>query len=217
MRLRLSLMLLGAALVAATFTFPLWQPMFDNRVAAPTEAFPGLAANLQDAFLSLPQEQQRAYLAFDQTDHSRALAMVIAALAPRTTLPDDEQAMPEMVSPVTVASGTFQPINAVRWGQGTVTIYEDASNAQTMRFEGYSMLGGPDLHVYLSPADAPNSFADMTVAGVEPEDIGSLKASDGSQNYTLPADIDLSLYRTVVVYSTSLDLIYTYAPLFVRQ
>lgn len=210
-------MLLGAALVVATFTFPYWQPILENREAAPAEAFPGLAANLQDDFVSLPQEQQRAYLAFDQIDHSRALAMVTAALAPRTTLPEEDQAMPELVSPVTVASGTFQPINAVRWGQGTVTIYEDASNALTMRLEGYSMLGGPDLHVYLSPADAPNSFADMTVAGVEPEDVGSLKASDGSQNYTLPADTDLSLYHTVVVYSTSLDLIYTYAPLFVRQ
>lgn len=209
-------MLLGAALVVATFTFPLWQPILENRAAAPVEAFPGLAANLQDDFLSLPQEQQRAYLDFDQADHSRALAMVVAALAPRSQLPEDDQAMPEMVSPVTVASGTFQPINAVRWGQGTVTIYENASGGLMMRFEGYSMLGGPDLRVYLSPAEAPNAFASMTVAGVEPVDVGALKASDGSQNYELP-DVDLALYRSVVVYSTSLDLIYTYAPLFVRQ
>ena len=217
MRLRLFLMLVGAALVVATFTFPLWQPLFENRVAAPVEAFPGLAADLQDDFLSLPQEQQRAYLDFNQTDHTRALAMVVAALAPRSQLPDEDQAMPEMVSPVTVASGTFQPINAVRWGQGTVTIYEDASGGLMMRFEGYSMLGGPDLHVYLSPAEAPTSFANMTVAGVAPVDVGALKASDGSQNYELPDDVDLAEHRSVVVYSTSLDLIYTYAPLFVRQ
>ncbi len=217
MRLRLFLMLLGAALVVATFTFPYWQPILENRVAAPEEAFPGLAADLQDDFLSLPQEQQRAYLAFAESDRPRALAMVAAALAPRTQLSEEDQAMPELVAPVTVASGTFQPINAVRWGQGTVTIYEDASSALTMRFEGYSMLSGPDLHVYLSAADTPTSLANMTVADVAPLDIGILKASDGSQNYTLPADTDLSLYRSVVVYSQSLDLIYTYAPLFVRQ
>lgn len=143
--------------------------------------------------------------------------MVVAALAPRRELSEDDQAMPEMNAPVTVASGTFQPINAVRWGQGTVTIYEDASNTLMMRFEGYSMLSGPDLHVYLSPNDAPNSFANMTVAGVEPVDVGTLKASDGSQNYELPGDVDLALFHSVVVYSTSLDLIYTHAPLFVRQ
>jgi hypothetical protein len=217
MRLRLFLMLLGAALVVATFTFPLWQPILENRAAARVEAFPGLAADLQDDFLSLPQEQQLAYLAFDQTDHARALAMVVAALAPRNTLPDEDQAMPEMIAPVTVASGSFQPINAVRWGQGTVTIYRDASSALMMRFEGYSMPGGPNLHVYLSAADAPTSFADMTVAGVAPVDVGALKASDGSQNYELPDSVDLALFRSVVVYSTSLDLIYTYAPLFVRQ
>lgn len=210
-------MLLGAALVLATFTFPVWQPVFENRGAAPVEAFAGLAAALQNDFLSLPQEQQRAFLDFDRQDHTKALAMLTAALQPRVELPEEEQAMPEMNAPVTVASGTFQGLNAIRWGQGTVTIYQDATNALTMRFEGFSMPNGPDLRVYASAADAPAAFANLTVAGVEPVDVGLLKAPIGSQNYTLPAAADLSQLRSVVIYSSSLDLIYTYAPLFVRQ
>jgi hypothetical protein len=216
MRLRVLWMVLGALLVAATFTFPLWLPILENRGAAPVEAFPDLATQLQDDFLNLPQEQQRAYLAFDAQDHAKALEMVTAALAPRTTLSDEEQAMPELNAPTMVASGTFQRVDAVRWAQGTVNIFRDANNALTMRLEGFSMLNAPNLRVYLSAAEAPQTQSEMTVTEIEPVDIAPLRATDGSQIYPLP-DVDLALYRSVVVYSQSLDLIYTYAPLFTRQ
>ena len=210
-------MLLGAVLVAATFTFPLWQPILDQRGPAAVEAFPGLDPQLQPAFVSLPQEQQRAFLDFAKQDRSKALAMVTAALSPRILIPTEQQAMPDLNAPVIVASGTFQQINAIQYGQGTVTIYQDASNAFTMRFDGFSMLNGPDLHVYLTPADAPKTSADMSANGVDKFDVGALLSSYGSQNYPLADVTDITPYRSIVIYSSSLDLIYTYAPLFVRQ
>lgn len=216
MRLRVLWMFLGALLVVATFTFPVWQPIVENRPADPVEAFPGLDPQLQDDFLSLPQEQQRAYLAFDSEDHEKALAMVNAALTPRTSLSDEEQAMPELNAPITVASGTFQQINPVRGAQGTVNIYQDAANDLTMRLEGFSMVNGPNLRVLLSPAEAPRVSTDLTVGDVEPVDAGVLLATNSSQNYTLP-NLDLAEYHSVVIFSEALDLIYTYAPLFVRQ
>jgi hypothetical protein len=218
MRLRLFLVLLGAVLVVATYTFPVWQPILEQRGAAPVEAFPGLPSQLQSAFLSFPPEQQRAFLAFAEQDQGKALTMVIAALAPRVSLPDDEQEMPELSAPTLVASGTFQRIDAIRWAQGTVNIFRDSSNILTLRIEDLSMLAGPELHVELSAADAPTSdLASMTVNEVVPLDVGLLKASDGDQNYQLPDGTDLSQYRSVVIYSPSLDLVYSYAPLFVRQ
>ena len=216
MRLRVLWMFLGALLVAATFTFPLWLPIVENRGAAPVEAFPGLAVQLQDDFLSLPQEQQRAYLAFAEQDTARALAMVTAALSPRTELSEEEQAMPALDSPTTVASGTFQRIDAIRWAQGTVNIYQDANNTLTMRLEDFSMLPAPDLRLFFSAAETPQTSEEMTMADVEPVDIAPLRATNGSQNYPLP-DVDLTQFRSVVIYSPSLDLVYTYAPLFVRQ
>ncbi len=217
MRLRIFLMVVGALLVVATFTFSYWQPILENRGPAPVEAFPGLAPQLQSSFLTLPQEQQHAYLAYDQQDHQKALAMVAAALAPRVALSDEEQAMPEMNAPVTVASGTFQPINAVLWAQGTVSVYQDATNELLLRIQDLRMLGGPDLHVELSAAQSPATAADLSANGVDPLDVAQLQASDGSQNYILPNDTDLTQYHTVVIYSTSLDMVYSYAPLFVRQ
>lgn len=216
MRLRVLWMLLGAVLVVATFTFPMWQPIVENRPASPVEAFPGLDLQLQDDFLSLPQEQQLAYLAFQEEDPQRALGMVSAALLPRTTLPDEDSAMPELTSPVTVASGTFQQINAIRGAQGTVNIYRDTANVLTMRFEGFSMVNGPNLRVILSAAEAPRESTEMTANGIEPIDAGALLATYGGQNYTLPR-LDLTEYNSVVIMSETLDLIYTYAPLFVRQ
>src|SRR5690348_9495276 len=116
MRLRIFLMLIGAVLVVATFTFPLWQPILEHRGPVTADAFPGLAPQLQSSFLTFPQEQQRAFLAFNQTDSAKALAMVTAALAPRVPVPTDQQAMPDLNAPVTVGSGTFQQINAIQYG-----------------------------------------------------------------------------------------------------
>ncbi|HVU10235.1 MAG TPA: DM13 domain-containing protein, partial [Phototrophicaceae bacterium] len=125
---------------------------------------------------------------------------------------------PSLVSPVIVASGTFQQLDAIRYGQGTVTIYQDASNALTLRLDdSFSMQNGPDLHISLSAADTPKTPEDLSVGGVDPVDVGGLKATLKAQNYQLPDGVDLTQFRTAVIYSTSLDLIYTYAPLFVRQ
>jgi hypothetical protein len=210
-------MLLGAVLVVATFTFPLWQPILENRGTVAAEAFPGLDPRLQSSFLTFPQEQQRAFLALAQTDPAKALAMVTAALAPRLLVPTEQQAMPDLNAPFTVASGTFQQINAIQYGQGTVNIYQDATNALTMRFEGFSILNGPDLHIYLTAADAPKISADMSANGIDKLDLGALISSYGNQTYPLSDISDLTQYHSIVIYSSSLDLIYTYAPLFVRQ
>ena len=218
MRLRLLLVLLGAVLVVATYTFPIWQPILEQRGAVAAEAFPGLPPQLQSDFVSLPPEQQRAYLAFAQTDQVKAINMVIAALSPRAALPEEEQEMPELSAPVIVASGTFGRIDAVRWAQGTVNIYRDSSNILTLRIEDLRMTNGPDLHVQLSAVDAPTgTITDMTANEIVPLDAGLLKASDGDQNYQLPDGTNLTQYRSVVIYSTSLDVVYSYAPLFVRQ
>ncbi len=217
MRLRIFLMLLGAVLVVATFTFPLWQPYVLSQAVPQAEAFPGLASNLQNDFLSLPPEQQRAYRTYAEQDRAKAVQMVTAALSPRSPLPDADQAMPEMNSPVTVGSGTFQQIDAVRRAQGTVNIYQQADNTLLMRFEDFNMPNGPDLNVYLSAAQDPKTFADMTVADLEPLEIDPLKSNLGSQNYDLPTGTDFQQYHSVVIYSTSLDLVYSDAPLYLRQ
>lgn len=215
MRLRLLLIVFGALLVVATFTFPYWQPLLEQEAPVQEIAFPGLALGLQDDFLSLPPEQQRAYLALQAAEPAKALAMVQAVLGPRAAAPEEDEEMPEMNAPVTAATGSFGTIDAIRWGRGSVTIFQQVSAPLMMRFEGFSMPNAPDARVILSPAAEPETPEAMREGELHVE-VGLLKGSIGNQNYTLPSNVDLSTVRSVVIYSQELDLIYTYAPLFVR-
>jgi hypothetical protein len=105
----------------------------------------------------------------------------------------------------------------VRWGQGTVNVYQEADNNLKLRFEEFSAPNGPDLIIYLAPTNEPQTFAEMSANGIEPLEVSPLQTSIGSQNYDIPEGTDFSLYHSVVIYSPSLDMIYTFAPLFVRQ
>ena len=65
------------------------------------------------------------------------------------------------------------------------------------RFEQFATDNGPDLNVYLSAADpdAPASEFDDDFI-----DLGDLKGNIGPQNYEIPEGVDLSHYRTVVIW-----------------
>jgi hypothetical protein len=44
-------------------------------------------------------------------------------------------------------------------------------------------------------------------------DLGQLVGTVGNQNYTIPTDVDLADYFSIVLYSPSLNLIMSYATL----
>lgn len=217
MRLRVFLILIGALLVVATFTFPYWQPLFQGKTEEVQILFPGLPLNQQSDFARLPQEQQRAYLALVETNPDAALRMVTSALQPRAALPEDDTKMPDMNAPVPVAAGRFETIDPIRWGQGRVTIFLDLDNLYLLRFEDFTTLNGPDLRVYLSAAETPKTKDEMQAGSTEALEVSPLLNSFGDQNYPLPNDFNLSPYRSVVIYSAALEMVYTYAPLSIRQ
>jgi len=143
--------------------------------------------------------------------------MVTSALEPRIPLPEEDQAMLEMNAPVPIAAGRFTPITPIRWGQGRVTLFQSVDNVFVLRFEDFSMPNGPDLRVVLSALEAPDSAAAMN-SGITPSyEVGPLLTSFGSQNYELPVGFNPSAYRSVVIYSGALDIVYTVAPLSIRQ
>lgn len=219
MRLRWFAITLGALLVVLTYTFPLWGPLIQEQAPdAEAELLPGLPPDLRSTFAILPADQQAAYLAVAAQDPHKAISMVAAALSPGIAAPEREQDMPEMDSPTVIASGSFSRVDAVRWGQGDVTIYQQADNSRLMRFENFSVANGPELRVYLSVSPEPETAADMQPDEEQtPTEIGILKGTTGNQNYELSALIDLQAYGSVVIYSPALDMIYSVAPLFMRN
>ena len=112
------------------------------------------------------------------------------------------QALPEP-SPV-VLQGTLRRVDAVHYGSGRVTLTASASG-RVLRFEGVDIAGAPNMYVYLSDrADGqPGQY----------NDLGPLKATNGSFNYTVTQDLDLSSVRAVVIWCRAFSVTVTYAPL----
>lgn len=96
-----------------------------------------------------------------------------------------------------VASGTFihaNPSDPIHYGKGRVTVYEDLLHLES----DFEVGPGPKFHVYLVPerdiTPSTNVAKSMYV------DLGRLRAFKGSQNYPIPAGVDLARYETVVIW-----------------
>ncbi len=102
-------------------------------------------------------------------------------------------------------SGEVVGADEFHTGSGRVAILETASGSFVLRFEDFSVLNGPDLHVYLSPD--PSGYASGAV------EIGTLKATDGSFNYDLPPGLDPGAFRSVVIWCEPFEVQFAHAEL----
>lgn len=101
-------------------------------------------------------------------------------------------------------SGSLRKIDAVHYGSGSVTLTETASE-RNLRFENVDIAGAPNMFVYLSDRNdgQPGHYVDL----------GALKATNGSFNYAVPADADLSAVHSVVVWCRAFTVTVTWTPL----
>lgn len=205
-RSRLILVSLVLVVAGAAVTFPLWRPLFINDVV--NEAFPGLPAELQADFQAMPADQQAALKEMAELNPTMAVEMVKAALEPAALA--DEQTMPEGDAPELIASGSFVQIDVIHGAEGSATIYQLADESRFLRFENFRSTNGPDLHVILSIAETPRSHNEL---GEDYIDLGSLKGNIGNQNYEISAEIDLSRYKSVVIYCLPFQVVFSTATL----
>lgn len=224
LRLRLIVVLLGALLVVATYTYPLWRP--EPSLIIEEQGFPGLAEPLQAQFVELPPGTQNTYLRMASQNAMRALELLTAHLQPTGPLPPEEAGLPPGYESATVeATGEFQPIDPetldedrdlppfydlYRETSGEVVIYQDPDGNRLLRIEGLEVINGPDLWVALSPQPTPLS-GEINELGNTYIDIDPLKASSGDQNYVnVPnvLDINLNNYASVVIYDRTHRVIF---------
>ena len=126
-----------------------------------------------------------------------------------------ESAEPEVTQPqsaepqiIVEASGSF--IDRSHPTEGSVRVLGDGSGLRFLRLEDFRTDNGPDLNVYLSaaPPDAPaGAFDDDFV------DLGDLKGNVGSQNYEIPAGLDLDRYSTVAIWCVRFGVVFGAADL----
>ena len=137
----------------------------------------------------------------DMTRDDVEAEMVKAADSPSV---EATEAMPPD-TPTALAAGTFMDADNFHKGSGTATLYSLADGSNVVRLEEFEVTNGPDLHVLLSTSDDP--AADLG----EYLDLGSLKGNVGNQNYDIPADVDVSLYRSVIIYCDPFHVLFASA------
>jgi electron transfer DM13 len=96
-----------------------------------------------------------------------------------------------------VAFGSFihaNPSDPVHYGKGLVSVYEHAVFLEP----DFEVGPGPAFHVYLVPKASIRSTSDLKEVMVV--DLGGLRAFKGSQQYAIPAGVNLKDYPTVMIW-----------------
>lgn len=94
-----------------------------------------------------------------------------------------------------LASGKF--VSQEHATSGTARVLEQ-NGARLLRLEGFSTSDGPDVHVWLTDATAGGEWGKYDDGRAVK--LGKIKATDGNQNYTIPADASLDGLRSVVIW-----------------
>jgi hypothetical protein len=95
--------------------------------------------------------------------------------------------------------------------KGTATVYILPDGKRTLRFTDFEVSNGPDVVVYISAIDDAND--NDTVKNSKFISLGSIKGNIGDQNYELPDDLDLNVYRSVVIWCKRFSVNFAVAPL----
>jgi hypothetical protein len=97
-------------------------------------------------------------------------------------------------------------------GGGEAVVYQLSDGSRILRLQEFSVDNGPDLFVYLVPVDpVPSSSSGTEIAGFY--NLGVLKGNIGDQNYEIPADLDLSQFKSVVIWCRAFAVPFSAAPL----
>lgn len=102
--------------------------------------------------------------------------------------------------------GTFKDADSFHRGSGTASVYALPDGKRVLRFEDFTVTNGPALSVYLvrdSDGSVESGFLNL----------GKLKGNKGNQNYEISSDVDLSEYRSVVIWCVPFGVTFATATL----
>ena len=174
------------------------------------EAFPGLTDAQREAVANMPEDQKQALIDMAMSTRKMVEDTAIAQIGEDVVVPAAQQALPPDMpaEPTALAMGSFIDIDPIHGAEGSATIYQLPDGARVLRFEDFRSKNGPDLHVYLSTEAPTSTFAGLGAGEIH---LGALKGNVGDQNYEVPADIDLSQYRSVVIYCVPFRVVFSTA------
>lgn len=121
------------------------------------------------------------------------------------------EALAEEATTTLLASGSFADADAIHKGSGVAEIFEAADGRRIVSFSNFKVTNGPDLKVWLVAHENP-----MTARAVTDSDyitLGVLKGNIGNQNYQIPGNVDLSKYKSVVIWCEQFGVLFATAAL----
>ena len=205
-KLLLAVVVLAVVVAGLAITRP-WLYFVNREV---NEAFPGLTDAQREAVANMPEEQKQALIDMAMETRKMMEDTAIAQIGEDTVVPAAEQAMPPDMpaEPTVLAMGSFIDIDPIHGAEGSATIYQLPDGDRILRFEDFRSKNGPDLHIYLSTEAPTSTFGGL---GANEIHLGPLKGNVGNQNYDIPADVDLSQYRSVVIYCVPFRVVFSTA------
>lgn len=121
-------------------------------------------------------------------------------------------ALPESdAEPAAIKHGAFHDADDVHHGSGTATIYALPDGSHVLRLDDLDVTNGPDLFVVVSPHPDPTNGDELHAEGYAT--LEGLKGNKGSQNYTIPADLDVAVQQSVAIYCRAFGVLFAVAPL----
>lgn len=107
-----------------------------------------------------------------------------------------------------LAGGEFRSLEHETTGRAVLVKLADGR--VLLRFENLDTLNGPDLRVYLSEVPAGG---DAHAYGEDFVDLGPLKGNKGNQNYVVPESVDLTRFKSAVIWCRRFTVGFGVAPL----
>ncbi|GLY49525.1 DM13 domain-containing protein [Lentzea sp. NBRC 102530] len=141
-------------------------------------------------------------------------ALLVPPPATQTTAQSTAQSTAQVpgsapvATPKEVAAGEWRSLEHATTGKAS--LIELPGGAHSVQFAGLNTSDGPDLYVYLSPH--ASSSAEKTF-GQGFTSLGKLKGNRGDQVYEIPAGVDVSTIRSVVIWCQRFSAGFAVAPL----
>jgi Electron transfer DM13 len=187
--------MIGALFVLVLFTYPVWRTLFIR--PGGTVLFASASPDQRDVLRRMPDRN--------------VAATAYAALLTVEPVPTEAAPVPLPPEAVGILTGKFTVIDAVHRATGVITFYRLPDDSLVLRLEEFEVTNGPGLVLYLSSNAEPEMIADLSGVATEYQ-IGPLVGSQGDQQFVIPQELNLDPYRSVVIVSEPLGMIYSVAP-----
>jgi len=123
----------------------------------------------------------------------------------------DDVVVETLIEAEVVATGTFRDADRAHQGEGRVALVALPGGGHEIQLSEFQVTNGPDLEVWLSAHPDPASSSD--VADNAWVGLGQLKGNIGDQAYSVPEDVNIADFQSVVIWCEQFGVLFSPAAL----